>query len=349
MVGPHRFPTGKLPQDILKRVVFGRLGVPSDRVLQGPQVGEDAAVIEMGEQVLVVATDPITGAVGNVGWLAVHINANDVASTGARPRWFLCVTLLPEGAGERLLEGIMEQIHSACLEIGVSLIGGHTETTPGLERPILIGFMMGEAAPGSYITTGGALAGDAIVMTKGAGIEGTAVLAGDLRGLLEGRIDSPLLESAEEFTKRISVVPEAMEAMKVGGVHSLHDPTEGGVLNGVWEMAEAGGVGVEVWESEIPVAEETKAVCDALGVDPLKLMGSGALLIVVESGRVKDLLSGLDDIGVDASQIGLVKPMGEGRVLVRKDGSRVVIGAVDQDEVYRVLDQHGFMDQEPSD
>ena len=342
MVRVRRFPTGKVPSDILRRVVFERLGVPCDRLLQGPHVGEDAAVIDLGDRVLVVATDPITGAVGNVGWLAVHINANDVASTGARPLWFLCVTLLPEGAGEELLEGIMEQMHAACIEVGVSLVGGHTETTPGLDRPILIGFMMGEAAKDRYVTTGGAKPGDKIILTKGAGIEGTAVLAGDLEKVLRNKVDERTLSSAQRMIERISVVPEAMKAVELGGVHSLHDPTEGGILNGVWELAEAARVGAVIWEEEVPVAEETRIVCEALEVDPLKLMGSGALIIVVEPERAGEMVEALQEMSVEASVIGEVRPQGDGRVLVLKDGGRIDIEAVDQDEVYRILEKYGM-------
>ena len=344
MRGVGRLPTGKLPQDVLKRVVFERLGIHSERVLQGPGVGEDAAVIDMGDRVIVVATDPITGAVGNVGWLAVHVNANDVASTGARPLWFLCVTLLPEGNDETLLEGIMEQIHAACMEIGVALVGGHTETTPGLDRPILIGLMMGEASKEDYVTTGGASPGDVIVLTKGAGIEGTAVLAEDLARVLEDKIEASVIHAAKQMIERISVVPEAMKAVELGGVHSLHDPTEGGLLNGVWEMAEAAGVGVEIYESKIPIAPETMAICGALNVDPLKLMGSGALLIVLERMKVEKLLSLLSEIDVKASVIGEIKNTEEGRVLVKTDGSRMELEAVDQDEVYRVLEEYGYTD-----
>ena len=340
MARVHRFPTGKIPSEVLRRIVFERLGVPCDRLLQGPHVGEDAAVIDVGDRVLVVASDPITGAVGNVGWLAVHVNANDVASTGARPLWFLCVTLLPEGSGEELLEGIMDQMHAACVEVGVSLVGGHTETTPGLDRPILIGFMMGEAQKDKYVTTGGAKPGDAIVLTKGAGIEGTAVLAEDFERYLRGRVDENILQSAQKMINRISVVPEAMKAVEIGGVHSLHDPTEGGILNGVWEMAEAAGVGVVIWEEEVPVAVETKVISEVLEVDPLKLMGSGALMIVVESERAGDMVSSMQEMGVEASVIGEIRPVKEGRVLVKKDGGQIDIEAVDQDEVYRILDEY---------
>jgi hydrogenase maturation factor len=342
MTGSRRFPTGKIPSDVLRKIVFEKLGVPNERLLQGPQVGEDAAVIDLDDKVLVVATDPITGAIGNVGWLAVHINANDVASTGAKPLWFLCVTLLPEGSDESLLVEIMDQIHTACTEVGVTLIGGHTETTPGLDRPILIGFMMGEAGKKDYVTTGGAKPGDQIILTKGAGIEGTAIIAGDLRKILVGKVEEKILRSAEEKIKEISVVPEAMKAVHVGGVHSLHDPTEGGLLNGIWEMAEAAGVGVEIMEDMIPVASETRILAEVLELDPLKLMGSGALLIVVEPQKTVEMVDAIKAMGVEASTIGEIKPITHGRVLVRKDGNSENIVAVDQDEVYRILEKHGF-------
>lgn len=342
MAEVHRFPTGKVPPEVLRRIVFSRLGVPCGRLLQGPGVGEDAAVLDLGDRVLVVASDPITGAVGSVGWLVVHVNANDVASCGARPSWFICVALMPEGAGDAVLEDIMKQMDAACREVGVSLIGGHTETTPGLDRPILVGFMMGEAAKDEYVTTGGALPGDAVIMTKGAGIEGTAILARDLAGVLQGRVGEDILRRAEAMLRQISVVPEAMEAVKGGGVHSLHDPTEGGVLNGVWEMAEAAGVGVLIREEAVPVAPETKLICDALGIDPLKLLGSGALLITAEAGKAGEIVSALRGIGVEASVIGEVKPRREGRILVRRDGSRYAIDAVDQDHLYKVLDEYGM-------
>ncbi len=337
----QHFPTGKIPQDILKRLVFGRLGVSNDRIIQGPHVGEDAAIIEMNDRVLVVATDPITGATSNIGWLVVHINANDVASTGARPIWFLCVTLLPENSKEELLDEIMIQIHEACTEVGVALIGGHTETTPGLDRPILIGFMMGETSKNGYVTTGGARPGDIIILTKGAGIEGTAVLANDLNEILCNKIEKSLLQDAKKMIKKISIVPEAMKAMEIGDVNSLHDPTEGGLLNGVWEMAEAAHVGVEIFETKIPVADETRAICKTLDVNPLKLMGSGALLIVVKKGNAEKLISSLLEIGIDASIIGSIKSLEQGRFLVKHDGRRQEISAVDQDEVYRVLEKYG--------
>lgn len=336
----RRFRTGKVPSDILRRVVFKCLGVPTDRLLQGPGVGEDAAVVDMGDRVLVVKGDPITGAEGNIGWLSVHINANDIASTGAKPLWFICIALLPEGAEESLLEGIMKDLHSACLEVGVSLIGGHTETTPGLDKPILAGFMMGEAPRDGYVTTGGARPGDLIIMTKTAGVEGTAVLATDLVDRLRRSVSDETLKRAQGMLRSISVVPEAMKAMEVGGVHSLHDPTEGGLLNGLWELAEAAGVGLIANEWSIPIAPETQEICDALNVDPLKLLGSGSLLITAEPTKAEEIVKSLLELGVAASIIGEVVSTSEGRFLLR-EGEAEPIEAVDQDEIYRILEELG--------
>jgi len=338
-MSPRSFKTGKVSSDVLRRLVYNRLGVPTDRVLSGPGVGEDAAVIDMGDRVLVAKGDPITGAEGNIGWLSVHINANDIASTGARPLWFVCIALLPEDADESMLKGIMDDIHEACLEVGASLVGGHTETTPGLDRPILAGFMMGEAQRDRYVTTGGARPGDLIILTKGAGIEGTAVIASDLREHLKGKVDDRVVERGAAMVRWISVIPEAMKAVEAGSPNSLHDPTEGGLINGLWEMAEAAGVGLKVDRASIPIPDETRQICGALGVDPLKLLGSGALLITAQPGEAEKIMEALTKEGIKASVIGEVTPLSEGRLLVDEKGSHESIEAVDQDEIYRILDE----------
>lgn len=338
-MSPRSFKTGKVPSEVLRRLVFNRLGVPTDRVLSGPGGGEDAAVIDMGDRVLVVKGDPITGAEDNIGWLSVHINANDIASTGARPLWFVCIVLLPEGADESMLESIMDDIHEACLEVGASLVGGHTETTPGLDRPILAGFMMGEAQRSRYVTTGGARPGDLIILTKGAGIEGTAVIASDLGGHLKGKVDDQVVERGAAMVRRISVVPEAMKAVEAGSPNSLHDPTEGGIINGLWEMAEAAAVGLKVDKASIPILDETRQICGALSVDPLRLLGSGMLLITAQPGEAEKIMGALTREGIRASVIGEVTPLSEGRLLVDEKGGHEPIEAVEQDEIYRILDE----------
>ena len=326
-----------MSKDVLKRLVFTCLGIPTDRVLKGSGVGEDSAVIDMGDRVLVAKANPVTGAESRIGWLAVNINANDVAVRGAEPRWYMSTVLLPEGADEGLLETIMKDQHEACCGLGVSIVGGHTEVAPGLTRPIISGFMLGEASKENLVAASGARTGDAIILTRGAGIEGTGILAVDLRHRLEGSVSLSTLDRAVEMLKQISVVPEALRASKVGGVHIIHTPTEGGVYNGLLEASEASGLGFKVYESRLLLAPETKEICDALDVDPLKLLSSGSLIIVVDPSKARDLVKALAETGVKAKVIGEMTVNPSERLIMGRDGSVKVVDEVEQDELYRVL------------
>lgn len=334
------FPTGKVPPDVLKEIVFNKLGAENPSILLGPSVGEDAAVIRIGSKALVITTDPITGATGNIGWLAIHVNANDIATRGVRPAYFFCTILLPEGADPEVLRSIMTEMDEAARSLGVAIVGGHSETTPGLNRPLIAGFMLGEASLDGYVTTSGAQEGDLIVLTKGAGIEGTAILAYDLREELRRQVRTQVLDQAVELFKSISVVKEAMIAMSIGGVHSMHDPTEGGVLNGIWEMAEAAGKGVKILPEKIPVRPETKEVCDFFGIDPLSTLGSGALLLAIGRDKVDLVVRALHESGIDASVIGEVTCLEQGRVLLRPDGRHDRLEPPGQDHVYKVLSRY---------
>ena len=336
MSDDRKLATGKIPKDVLKRLVFTCLGVPSDRVLKGPKVGEDAALLDMGDRVIIAKANPITGAESKIGWLAVHINANDVAARGGKPLWYLSIILLPRGAPESLLETIMKDQHEACCDLGISIVGGHTEVVPGLERAIVSGFMLGEVSAESKITTDGAQIGDAILLTKGIGIEGTGILASDLRHKLVDHMSATQLDRAAKFLDMISVVPEALEASRIGGVHSMHTPTEGGVLNGLLEVSEACKLGFTVYDDDMPVLDETKAISKALGIDPLKLLSSGSLLICVDPDRSKDIILGLEKIGVKSKVIG---KMTEGPcVIIDGNGVKRAAGEVLQDELFRILE-----------
>jgi hydrogenase expression/formation protein HypE len=330
---------GKVPPKSLIKVFARHLGVPTDRLISGPAIGEDAAIIDMGDRVLVLATDPITAAIENVGWLSVHINANDIATCGAKPLWYLCSILLPEKANEELFEVIMRQVDRAARELDVSVIGGHSEVTLGLNRSIIIGFMVGEAAKDKYVSSSGARPGDEVILTKQAGIEGTAILATDLAKILRGKIGGETLESARNFIRKISVVKEAMIAVDVGGIDAMHDPTEGGLINGLWELAEASRVGITVYEEKIPIAYETKSICKALNIDPLQVMGSGALLIVVKSNKVNNVAFALQSEGIMTSVIGKVTRLENGRRMIKGNGSSIELAPPEQDHVYKVLEE----------
>ena len=335
-----RLRTGKVPTQILVRHIFPYKGKIDSSVILGSSIGEDAALISYGKDVLVLTTDPVTGASSDIGWLSVHVNANDVACRGATPKWFLCSILLPENASVRTIDSIMKQIDRAAKEVKVAIVGGHTEVTPGLKRPILIGYMLGVTERGRYVTSSGARSGNDLIMTKTVGIEGTAVLAADFSRRLRPLISRSLLSRAKRLRSSISVVEDARLAVLAGGVRAMHDPTEGGLLQGVWELAEASKVGFKIYESLIPIREETRRVCAALKLDPLRLMSSGCLLLAVDKRMSKGILRQLSKRGIPASVIGTVTDRRMGRKLVRLNGEVREIGPSERDEIYRVIESY---------
>ncbi|MFQ5692587.1 MAG: AIR synthase related protein, partial [Nitrospinota bacterium] len=249
--------------------------VRDPRVVGGPGGGGAGA----GGEYLVAKTDPITHTTEEIGWFAVHINATDIACLGATPAWFLAVLLLPEdSASEASAERIFADIRRGCADIGVSLVGGHTEITFGLPRPMVAGAMLGEVGRERLVTPKGAKAGDALVLTKGVPLEAVAILARERRDDLVRAFGEERVEAASRllYEPGISVVPAVRTAVSAGVVHAMHDPTEGGITTALVELATASGLGLEVYPDRIPVLEETHAVCDCLDLDPLGLIASGA-------------------------------------------------------------------------
>jgi len=312
-------PVGKLPLEHLRSLL--RQSPKHDpRLLIGPQIGEDAAVIDHGDRYLVVATDPVTFATDHIGRYAVHVNANDVAVLGARPLWFFVVMLLPENrTTPELIETIMADVRAACEELDVALGGGHTEITQGLDRPILVGQMLGEVAPDRLVRTTRIAIGDQILLTQGVAIEGTAILAREKSEQLRGRVDANVLDRSARFLidPGISVVSVALAAADVGeAVHALHDPTEGGLATGLFELVAPGGLGLQVIRERIPVFPETDTLCNALALDPLKLLASGALLIAVAPDRVGPIRAAIEATGTPVKTIGEVRPFSEGITIV---------------------------------
>ncbi len=334
------FRTGKIPTEILISNVFRYKGIDDRSVILGSSVGEDAALVSLGKNVLVLTTDPVTGTASDIGWLAVHINANDVACRGAKPRWFLCDLLLPERANVALVNKIMTQIDRAAKQVGIAVVGGHTEVTPGLKRPIVVGYMVGLVPSNRYVTSNGARPGNEIIMTKTAGIEGTAILATDFAYKLRPKIGEKSLRRAKNLRSSLSVVNDALTAVQAGGVRAMHDPTEGGLLQGVWELAEASRVGFMIYESRIAIRPETRQVCSALRVNPLRLMSSGCLLIAADKQKSGMILRRLKRNGIRAAIIGKITQRRNGRKLITRDGKVREIRASERDEVYRVIESY---------
>ncbi len=333
------YPLGKLPAEDLAKLLQ-RYAPVDPRLIVGGTVGEDAAVIDMGDRYLVATTDPITFATNNIGWYAVNINANDIACTGATPRWFLATLLLPENKSTpTLVDQIFEQISSACAELGVTLAGGHTEITYGLDRPIVIGQMLGETTPYKLVTTSGAQVGDDLILTKGIAIEATAIIAKERHTELRQHFDENSLLAYANFLHDpgISVVKDAAIAVATGGVHAMHDPTEGGIATGLHELAQASGVGLEIFGQQLPYLPETAALCRHFGLEPLGVIASGALLIAADPQFTPRLVEGLTQAGIRASVIGRVKPIEDGRVLVGETGPQP-LPKFARDEITRLFE-----------
>ena len=336
--GNGGLPAGKLPPELLARLL-AKIRRDDPRVIVGPGVGEDAALIDFGDKLLVAKSDPVTFATDLIGWYAVQVNANDVACCGADPKWFLATALLPVGISPAEVEGIFDQLSDACDALGVTMIGGHTEMTLGLPRPIISGTMLGEVAKGDEVTTAGARPGDRVILTKGIAIEGTSLLAREARPQLEAAgVAGDVIERAANFLHApgISVVPEARAAHATGGVTSMHDPTEGGLATALAELATASGTGIAVDGDAVQILEECAELCDALGVDPWGLIASGALLITAGPESASEVIDAVTAIGVAANDIGEVRPPGDGLTL-RTGGAESPLPTFARDELARIL------------
>ena len=313
---------GKFPAALLERMLANN-PITDPRVVLGPGVGEDAAALDMGDRLLVVKSDPITFATDSIGWYAVQVNANDVACTGAIPKWFLATILVPQSFSESQGEAVFDQVVEACASLGITLVGGHSEVTYGIDRPIVMGSMLGEVDRDRLVRTGGAQDGDSVVVTKGVAIEGIALLARE-RGqdLLDKGVPAEVIKKASMYLTNpgISVVNDARIAIESVEVHSLHDVTEGGIATGLREVAIASGLGVGVEEDSIPVLPECREICEALGLDPLGLLASGAMLVTLPAVEVPRLLSSLESEGIDAYEIGQMLAVDEGLQMIGREG-----------------------------
>ncbi|WP_243679552.1 AIR synthase family protein [Vulcanisaeta souniana] len=267
-------------------------------------MGEDAAIVRIGNGYMAIHTDPITGAVEGIGWLAINIVANDIAVRGIKPRWFLLTLLLPHGINEGDIEKIMIDVNRALAELNGSLIGGHTEITPGIDRVIASTTAIGVGE--HYVTTSGAKPGDLVLVTKYIALEGTAVLATDFENELvrRGGVPREVINRAKGFVKEVSVVREALEIADLAS--AMHDPTEGGLLQGLLEIAEASDVKLRIDIDKVPILPETRQIFSALNMDPLASLSSGALVATIPRERIHTAGVKLSKLGINYSIIGEV-------------------------------------------
>ncbi|MBN2151699.1 MAG: hypothetical protein JW839_09655 [Candidatus Lokiarchaeota archaeon] len=345
---------GKLPPEILKDFVYKYTSAKSDaRVRSSPGLGDDAAVIDMGLYCIVAKTDPITMAVENLGYYVVNINANDVVTKGAVPRWFQSTLLFPEGSAKEDVERVFFDIKKTCEELGISVIGGHTEITPVVKQPVAVGNMMGEVLKqplatetkmgevekGHLIDATRVDDGDDVILVKGIAIEATGLIATERPDLLKAKgFDQAFVDRCKEFLRNpgINASTPAIAAFKAGKIHAMHDPTEGGLGTALNELAELTGRGFKLFQDRIKVYPETKQICDALGLDPMFLLASGAMVILAPPEETVKIVRAIRNLKIEASVIGSVVGKGEG-VYFMQSGDKVPVKAWHEDEIMKVL------------
>jgi hydrogenase maturation factor len=322
--------------------LLSKLGHRDPRVIAGPAIGRDAAVIDLGDRMLVAKTDPVTFAADRIGWYAVNVNANDIACMGARPAWFLATALLPAGAPDALPATIFDDLQNACAALDIELVGGHTEVTLGIDRPMVIGAMLGEASREEIVLGAGVAPGDAVLLTKGIAIEGTALLARDApdalaaRGLAPETIDAA---AALLFDPGISVVADAREICVATRPRLMHDPTEGGIATALYEMSLAAGATIHITPDAVPVLSETRAICDALALDPLGLLASGALLAIVQEDHAPAVQRRLHERRIACARIGRIVE-GDAAVILGAENQAAPLPSFARDELARFFDEN---------
>jgi len=319
---------GKLSGEMLERMVLSTIQFLRKDVLVHAGLGEDCAVIDFGDEVCLVTSDPITGAAEGVGELAVHVACNDIAANGGTPVGVQVVLLLPEHTKEEHIHQIMEDIQTTAASLDVEVLGGHTEITSRVGDPVVSITAIGRAPKDRYVTSKGARPGDDIIITKGLGIEATAILARDFGHMLPFSVTD---EQILTMTKQLSVVPEGLLAAE-HGVHAMHDITEGGLLGAIREVCQTAQVGAEIREVDAAVSELTKSICAHFGLDPLSLLSSGSMLIVAPRGQ--ELIDKLSEIDVPAFLVGKIVD-GRHPVLIRETGERQSITEHVEDELWK--------------
>jgi HAD superfamily hydrolase (TIGR01509 family) len=328
--------SGKLPNDLLENFLDG-FDFHDPSVLINAGVGEDAAAVDVEkEEVLVIKSDPITFATDAIGHYAVLINANDIATSGAIPRWFLTTMLFPPGVTASFIRQVMHELESVCRRWSITLCGGHTEITDAVTRPVITGMLAGTVTKNRLIDKRNITPGDNVLLTKALAVEGTAIIArefSDRLGVL-GMTESDI-ETCKQLLFSISILEEAQIACNCGGVSAMHDITEGGLATALMELSIAGEHRIRVNMDRIPIFEQTQKMCHLLGIDPMGLIGSGSLLICSRKHETETMMDRIRDAGIDIARIGEVMEAGRGVEAV-SNGGPAVWPSFEVDEITRL-------------
>jgi len=324
---------GKLDSKLLEDIVFENIKYKRKEVLQRPGIGEDCAVIDFGGYECVMSTDPVTAAVDQIGKLAIHISCNDIASNGVEPLGIMLAVMLPVGTTEEEISEMMKQAGETAAELGVEIIGGHTEITHAVKQPVIVSTAVGRGPASKEKRK--VKQGDLIFMTKMAGLEGSGIIAYDYEEELRGKLSAVEIKEAKAYLDMVSVVKEGVAAGRTG-YSAMHDVTEGGILGAVWELCHAAGLGAEVWEDKIPVSEVTQKICAIYGIDPLRLISSGCMLIIAGTEIKDKMMREMEKHDIKISLIGEIKEP-EHEIKLISNGISSEISAPESDELYKVV------------
>ncbi len=324
---------GKVPNELLEKLVFKNITYKREEVLARPGIGEDTGVMDFGNDLCVVSTDPITGATTGIGTLAIHVSCNDAATRGAEPVGILMTILCPPGTTEEELEQVMIDAGKAASEEKVEIIGGHSEITDAVTRIVVSTTVIAKLSRENFKDYDDIKVGDKIVMTKWMGLEGTHILAHDIEERLAECLSAEELDEAQSYGKYLSVVKDGLIGRKNGVVY-MHDITEGGVFGAVWEAGEAVGKGILLYEDNLPIKEVTQKICDCISIDPKKLISSGSMIMIVNEDNLASLVEELELEGIKATVIGEVTENG---IKVRTNGEITPILPPGSDELYTAL------------
>lgn len=324
---------GKLPNELLEKIVLNNIEKSRTDVLIHAGIGKDCAVVEFGDYGCVLSSDPITGAMSNLGSLAIHISCNDIAASGAEPIGVMLTMLMPPSVTEEEVEKIISDAGRTASELNVEIIGGHTEITDAVNKTVLITTVVGKQPKHEVLSEKLVTPGDSVIITKYAGIEGTSIIANDLEAKLRGKVSEDLIQEGKELSKYLSVLKEGRLGNKFGAKY-MHDVTEGGLLGAIWETAVANGVGIKITEEKIPMKKSTVEISKVLNIDPLKLISSGSMIVVMEAEKAKIYIAELETQGIKGTIIGEIT---ESKLIMESDGIETEIESPKSDEIYKVI------------
>jgi len=324
---------GKVPTEVLKEVIFSNIKHRRPEVLVRPNIGEDCAVVDFGDYVCVMSTDPITGATKDIGSLAIHISCNDIASSGVEPLGIMLTIMAPPNTTKEDLGYVMKEANRAAASINVEIIGGHTEITDAVNRMIISATAIGRQLKNKLVLSEGAKLGDAVFMTKHAGLEGVSIIARDLEEKLKDKVSYDIIKSAQDFSNNVSVVKEGMLASSIG-VNSMHDVTEGGIFGAIWELAEVSGLGIEVYEDNISIRNETLEICQLFSINPMRLISSGVMVMTIPQDMKNLLIEAFNKECIDIREIGKII---EKERIVLKGEKTINLDPPGVDELYKAF------------